>query len=58
MNNNQKAAAHIVAIPVQLAIHSKVDSTLKQNNVGSLGRGIAQAVLFGIGLLAHSAIER
>lgn len=57
MNNNQKAAAHIVAVPIQFAIHSKVDSALKQNNVGPVGRGVAQAILFGIGLWVHGTIE-
>ncbi|MHB1493501.1 MAG: hypothetical protein ACYCSG_06515 [Thermoplasmataceae archaeon] len=57
MNQNQKTAAHIILIPAQIAIHTKVDSSLKQNGVGPVGRGIAQAILFGIGLWAHGAIE-
>ncbi len=57
MNNNQKLAAHVVAVPVQFVIHSEVDSALKQNNVGPVGRGIAHAILFGIGLWVHGTIE-
>lgn len=57
MKNNQKAAVHLIAIPIQIVAHSKVDSTLKQNNVGLLGRGIAQAILFGIGLWVHNTVK-
>jgi hypothetical protein len=57
MNSNQKAVAHLIAVPLQFSIHTKVDSSLKQNGVGPVGRGIAQAILFGIGLWAHGAIE-
>ena len=57
MNDNQKAVVHLAAIPVQVAIHSRVESTLKQNGVGTVGRSIAQLILLGIGIWAHGAIE-
>ena len=57
MNDNQKAVVHLAAIPFQAAVHSRVDSALKQNGVGTVGRSIAQLILLGIGIWAHGAIE-
>jgi hypothetical protein len=57
MNQNQKAAAHIILIPAQIAVHSKVDESLKNNGVGVVGRGLAQIILIGLGVAVHGAVE-
>ena len=57
MNQNQKAAAHIILIPAEIAVHSKVDESLKNNGVGVLGRGLAQIILIGLGAVIHGAVE-
>ena len=57
MNKDQKAVAHIVAIPIQVAIHNGVDASLRKSGVGNLGRGLAQLALIGLGLVAHNIIE-
>ena len=57
MNQNQKAAAHIILIPAQIAVHSKVDESLKNNGVGVVGRGLAQIILIGLGVAVHGVVE-
>ena len=57
MNQNQKAAAHTILIPVQIAVHSKVDESLKNNGVGVVGRGLAQIILIGLGVAVHGVVE-
>ena len=57
MNQNQKAAAHIILTSAQIAVHSKVDESLKNNGVGVLGRGLAQIILIGLGVAVHGAVE-
>lgn len=57
MQKNQKIAAHIILIPAQIAVHSKVDKLLKNNGVGVVGRGLAQIILTGLGVAVHGAVE-
>ena len=57
MNRDQKTAAHIILIPAQMAVHSKVDEMLKNNGVGVFGRVLAQITLTGIGVAVHGAVE-
>ena len=57
MNQNQKAATHIILIPAQIAVHSRVDESLKNNGVGVVGRGLAQIILIGLGAVVHNAVE-
>jgi len=57
MKQNQKAATHIILILAQIAVHSKVDKSLKNNGVGVVGRGLAQIILIGLGIAVHGAVE-
>ena len=57
MNQNQKTAAHIILIPAQIAVHNRVDESLKSNGVGVVGRGLAQIILIGLGAAVHAAVE-
>ena len=57
MNQNQKATAHILLIPAQIAVHSKVDESLKNNGVGFVGRGLAQIIMIGLGVAVHGVVE-
>ena len=57
MDQNQKAVAHIILFPAQMAVHSKVDESLKNNGVGVVGRGLAQIILIGLGAVVHGAVE-
>lgn len=57
MQKNQKIAAHIILIPAQIAVHSKVDKLLKNNGVGVVGRWLAQIILTGLGVAVHGAVE-
>jgi hypothetical protein len=57
MNQNQKTAAHIILIPAQIAVHTKVNESLKRNGVGIVGRGLAQIILIGLGAAVHAAVE-
>lgn len=57
MNENQKTATHLILIPVQMAVHSEVDESLKNDGVGVVGRGLAQIILIGLGVALHGAVE-
>jgi hypothetical protein len=57
MNKNQKTATHIILIPAQIVMHSKVDESLKNNGVGVVGRGLAQIILIGLGVAVHGVVE-
>lgn len=41
MNKNQKIAIHTILIPAQIAVHSMVDESLKNNRVSVAGRVLA-----------------
>ena len=57
MNQNQKATAHILLIPAQIAVHIEVDESLKNKGVGAVGRGLAQIIMIGLGAAVHVAVE-
>jgi hypothetical protein len=57
MNQNQKAAAHVILVSAQIVVHSKVDESLKNSGVGFVGRGLAQIILIGLGATLHGAVE-
>jgi hypothetical protein len=57
MNKNQKGVTHVLLIPAQVVVHTKVDEALKNNGAGTVGRALAQLVLLGLGAAVHSAVE-
>ena len=57
MQKNKKIAVHIILVPAQIAVHSKVDKLLKNNGVGVVGRWLAQIILTGLGVAVHSVVE-
>lgn len=56
MENNTKILLHTAAIPFQVVLHGEMDNLLMKNNIGNVGRSIAQILLLGFDVLIHNEI--